>query len=97
MAKAFFHMVGLVIIPEEAMQADRAEVISSPGQRINSLLVSFVEGPITCCSSVIRDLVLLTWEKRSWLILHTRMELIPVGMLTQGQLIMSLESLRNLP
>jgi hypothetical protein len=73
-------MAGVVIIPEEAMQEVRAEEISSPSQRINSLLVSFVEGPITRCSSVIRDLILLTWEKRSWLILHTRMELIPIDM-----------------
>jgi hypothetical protein len=73
MGVVVFHVAEAVVILEEAIQAVRDEEINSPNQGISFLLVNFVEGPITQCSSVIRDLILLTWENRSWLILHTRM------------------------
>jgi hypothetical protein len=77
-------VVEVVIIPEEAMQVVGAKEICSPSQRIDSLLVNCVEGLINWCSSAIRDLILFTWEKRSRQMLHTRMELIPIGIQTRG-------------
>jgi hypothetical protein len=61
-----------------------AEEISLPRQRIDSLLANCVEGPITWCSSAIKNLIIHTWEKRSLPMQHTHMGLILVGMQIQG-------------
>jgi hypothetical protein len=96
-AVAVFHVARVVIIPEEAMQVVGAEEISSPSQRINSLLVSFVEGPITWCSKCYRRFDPSYMGEEKLVNTAHSMELIPIGMETQGQPIMSVESLRNLP
>jgi hypothetical protein len=62
---AVFHVAEVVATLVEALQGVTAEEISLPRQRIDSLLANCVEGPITSCSSAIKDLILCTWEKRS--------------------------------